>query len=215
MNKAEVHGNMKKLGKTGTGRDLILFLMVLTGLFAVPVLPFFREASIALAQLDSSRPQSAFRLVGTIEGGPFTGAVIDDSKNSQAFYFLNDKLPDDSRIVKVQSNHIVLKGPDGTMMELYTTPGAGGGSASAATAVAIPSTAPRRVDQPAPARRVDPRVRPKSSEDAEGTTGKRPHLIGRQDPDQQDAQVQDPNNPYKWKGGNRGRRNMPRSGDEN
>jgi hypothetical protein len=115
-------------------------LIVWTVVFAVLAGPLFCSGSIAWAQ-------SAYRLVGTIEGGPFTGAVIDDTKNPQAFYRLNDKLPDESRLVKVLHNRIVLKMPDGTNMELYTTSGPGGGKAFAAPVAAVPSVTPQQIDR--------------------------------------------------------------------
>lgn len=217
MNAVAFHGNMMSTNRNNAGRGVVLLLIVLTGFIAVLAGPLFCEGSIAWAQLDATRTQSAFRLVGTIEGGPFTGAVIDDTKNPQAFYRLNDKLPDESQIVKVQNNYIVLKWPDGTKMELYTTPGAGGGSVSAAPAAA-PYAAPRQVDQPAPERSVETNRRPvraqtnSSVNSAEGTAGGRPPRMDRQNPNQQDAQVQDPN---KRKGVSRGRRNRPISTDDN
>jgi hypothetical protein len=146
-------------GGTAAGGEVVRLLIVLTGIVAVMAGPLFRDGSSAWAQLDASRPQSAFRLVGTIEGGPFTGAVIDDTKNPQAFYRLNEKLPDESQLVKVQHNYIVLKWPDGTKRELYTAPGTGGGNTSAAT-TAAPYVAPRPVDQPTPERSVEPEKRP-------------------------------------------------------
>ena len=120
-------------------RGMVPLLIMFTGIAVVLAGPLFSEDSIARAQLDALQPQSVFRLVGTIEGGPFTGAVIDDTKNPQAFYRLNEKLPDESQIVKVQSDYIVLKWPDGTRTELYVTPGTGG-----APAAAVPVAPPRR-----------------------------------------------------------------------
>jgi hypothetical protein len=161
-------------GWTGARRSAVLLLIALTSVAAVLAGPLFCEGSIAWAQLDATRTQSAFRLVGTIEGGPFAGAVIDDTKNPQAFYRLNDKLPDDSQLVKVEHNHVVLKWPDGTSMELYTTPGAGGGNTSAATAAVAPYTAPRRVEQ-APERSVEPNRGPVQDQDhrKNGSRGRR------------------------------------------
>jgi len=153
MNAVAFHGNTMPINRNKASRGVVLLLIALTGVAAVPTGPLFCEGSVAWAQ-------SAFRLVGTIEGGPFTGAVIDDTKNPQAFYRLNDKLPDESQLVNVQHNYIVLKWPDGTKMELYTTPGTGGGNTSAATTAAAPYVAPRQVDQPAPERSVEPPRRP-------------------------------------------------------
>ena len=170
-------------------------LILLSCVIVVLAGPLFCQGSLALAQLDASLPQSAFRLVGTIEGGPFTGAVIDDTKNPQAFYRLNEKLPDESRIVKVQSDFIVLKWPDGTRTELYITQGTGGGSARVATAAAAPSASARRVDQPTPDRSVNPNrnwTNP-SADSGQDAAARRPPRIDRKNPNQQGAQAQDPN----------------------
>jgi hypothetical protein len=64
---------------------------------------------------------SVFRLIGTVEGKAFAGAVLDDATGAQSFYRINDKLPDGSQVVKVQSDSISLKRDDGTAYELYIT----------------------------------------------------------------------------------------------
>lgn len=179
-------------GGTVAAYGRVPLLITLIGIAAVLAGPLCSTVSIAWAQ-----PLSAFRLVGTIEGGPFTGAVIDDTKNPQAFYRLNEKLPDESQIVKVKSDSVVLKWPDGTRTELYVTQGAGGGSSSVASAAAVPSS---------PARRVDPSTG--SGQDAAGRWTPR---TGQQGPDQQGAQVQDQGMRKK---GAAGRRNRPRSRDD-
>jgi len=197
----------------GTGRSALLIL--LSGLIAVLIGPMFYEGLNARAQL--AAPQSPFRLVGTIEGGPFTGAVIDDTKNPQAFYRLHEKLPDESQIVKVQADHVVLKWPDGTKTELYATPGTGGAGAPAAAAA--PSVAPRRVAQPTPEPGAAPNRgraetgRPNASADGDqAAAGRRPPRMDRQNPNQQGAQAQDPN---ARKGGGGSRRNKPSPGSVN
>jgi hypothetical protein len=184
--------------RIGACRGQAQLLILLSCVVIVLAGPMFRRGSNAWAQLNVSQTQSAFRLVGTIEGGPITGAVIDDTKNPQAFYRLNEKLPDESQIVKVRSDYIVLKWPDGTRTELYATPGAGGGNARVATAAATPSAPARRVDQP-----------PASGQDA---AGRRPPRMGRQIPNQQSATVRDPN---ARTGGGGGNRNKPRSNNRN
>jgi hypothetical protein len=62
---------------------------------------------------------SVFRLIGTVEGKAFAGAVLDDATGAQSFYRIHEKLPDGSQVVKVQSDSISLKRDDGTAYELY------------------------------------------------------------------------------------------------
>jgi hypothetical protein len=64
--------------------------------------------------------QSTYRLIGTVEGGAFTGAVLDDAAaGGQTFYRLRETLPDGSQIVKVRSDSISVKRSDGMVYELY------------------------------------------------------------------------------------------------
>jgi len=63
--------------------------------------------------------QSGLRLVGTVESGPFSGAVLDDGTGVQTFYGLHDTLPDGSKIIKVKNDSILLKQPDGAVYELF------------------------------------------------------------------------------------------------
>jgi hypothetical protein len=185
--------------RTDEGGGIAPLLILLFCVVAVLAEPPFRGCSNAWAQLNASQTQSAFRLVGTIEGGPITGAVIDDTKNPQAFYRLNEKLPDESQIVKVRCDYIVLKWPDGTRTELYATPGTGGVNARVATTTAAPSIPSRRVDQqPTP-----------SGQDA---TSRRPPRVDRQITNQQAAKIQDPN---ARTGGGGGNRNKPRPNNRN
>jgi general secretion pathway protein C len=74
-----------------------------------------------------------YRLIGTVEGESFAGAVLEDS-TGQAFYRIHQKLPDGSQIVKVQRDRITLRRADGGSTELLsddtkivdiTKPGAG------------------------------------------------------------------------------------------
>lgn len=83
-------------------------------------------------------PSSASRLVGTVEGAPFTGAVFDDSTGVQTFNLLHEQLPDGSYMVKVRNDCILIKKTDGVLYEMYTT----GTANSAATAVPSTSVAP-------------------------------------------------------------------------
>jgi general secretion pathway protein C len=61
---------------------------------------------------------TAFTLIGTIEGEYFSGAVLADATNLQAFYRLDQKLPDGSRIVKVTRDRVTLKRPDGATVDI-------------------------------------------------------------------------------------------------
>lgn len=74
------------------------------------------------------------RLVGTVEGAPFSGAVFDDGTGVQTFYRLHEQLPDGSHIVKVQNDSIMVKKTDGSLYEIFTT-----GTANSA-ATALPAT---------------------------------------------------------------------------
>jgi hypothetical protein len=63
---------------------------------------------------------SSYRLVGTLESGGFAGAVFDDGAGVQTFYRIGQKLPDDSQLVQVRSDRVLVKRPDGTLNELFT-----------------------------------------------------------------------------------------------
>jgi type II secretory pathway component PulC len=68
----------------------------------------------------SSGPAAAstvYKLIGTIEGDAFAGAVLEDS-TGQAFYRINQKLPDGSAIVRVMRDKIVLRRSDGSAVNL-------------------------------------------------------------------------------------------------
>jgi general secretion pathway protein C len=59
----------------------------------------------------------SYRLIGTIEGESFAGAVLEDA-TGQAFYRINQKLPDGSVIVKVLRDKITIKKPDGPLIDI-------------------------------------------------------------------------------------------------
>ena len=61
---------------------------------------------------------TVFTLIGTIEGEFFSGAVLADATNQQAFYRLGQKLPDGSQIVKVKREQVTLKRADGSSVEI-------------------------------------------------------------------------------------------------
>jgi general secretion pathway protein C len=58
-----------------------------------------------------------FKLIGTVEGNVFAGAVLED-ETGQAFYRLDQRLSDGSRIVKVQRDQVTLRRPDGSTATL-------------------------------------------------------------------------------------------------
>lgn len=96
------------------------------------------------------------RLVGTVEGEPFSGAVFDDGTGVQTFYRLHEQLPDGSFIVKVRSDSIAIKKSDGSLYEIFTS----GTANTAATAL--------------PAAGVVP-TEPNASRQDSGTVPVRPH----------------------------------------
>src|SRR5574337_1257224 len=68
----------------------------------------------------SSQPAAesvSYKLIGTIEGDQFAGAVLEDS-SGQSFYRINQKLPDGSKIVKVMRDRASLRRPDGVVVSL-------------------------------------------------------------------------------------------------
>ncbi len=58
-----------------------------------------------------------YRLIGTIEGDAFAGAVLEDT-TGQAFYRMHQKLSDGSRIVKVFRNRVTIRRADGRTSEI-------------------------------------------------------------------------------------------------
>jgi general secretion pathway protein C len=61
---------------------------------------------------------TTFRLIGTVEGDTFSGAVLEDSQGIQTFYRAGQKLPDGFQIVKVKRDRITMKKPSGGTVEL-------------------------------------------------------------------------------------------------
>ena len=66
-------------------------------------------------------PPASYRLIGTLESGGFTGAVLDDGTGVQTFYRVGQKLPDESRITQVWPDRVLIKRPDGSVVELFTS----------------------------------------------------------------------------------------------
>jgi general secretion pathway protein C len=60
---------------------------------------------------------SNYKLIGTVEGEIFAGAVLEDS-TGQTFFRIRQQLPDGSMIVKVEHNKITLKRAEGSTFEL-------------------------------------------------------------------------------------------------
>jgi general secretion pathway protein C len=86
-------------------RELNSYASVLErGLFGDGTKPSI-SAAVAVAS-------TTYKLIGTVEGEAFAGAVLDDG-TGQAFYQLNRKLPDGSVLTKVVRNKVVLRRPDG------------------------------------------------------------------------------------------------------
>jgi general secretion pathway protein C len=74
---------------------------------------------------DGKEPSSApapvaatnYKLIGTIEGESFAGAVLEDT-SGQAFYRIHQKLPDGGQIVKVLRDRVTMKQADGSTSEV-------------------------------------------------------------------------------------------------
>jgi len=115
----------------------IIRMLFLTAAF------YFSFLGIHSSSTSFAATASSPRLVGTVQGGPFSGAVFDDG-TAQTFYRLHEQLPDGSYIVKVRSDSILIKKDDGVLYEMFTT----GTANSAATAVPSPSLSPAARPQP-------------------------------------------------------------------
>ena len=78
---------------------------------------FGGDSGPASAQQTSLAP-SPYKLIGTLQSSNTSGAVLDDGTGIQTFYRIDQKLPDDSRILKVMNDRILIKRTDGTIGEL-------------------------------------------------------------------------------------------------
>ena len=58
-----------------------------------------------------------YKLIGTIEGGSFSGAVLEDA-SGQAFYGINQKLPDGSQIIRVMRDKVTLQRSDRSKIDI-------------------------------------------------------------------------------------------------
>jgi len=79
---------------------------------------FFGEGKGPSGGPSQASAPSAYLLIGTIEGELFSGAVLDSPAFPQAFYRLNEKLPDGSRLIKVKRSSVSLKRADGSVTVL-------------------------------------------------------------------------------------------------
>jgi hypothetical protein len=107
-------------------------------LFLAAVFYFICLGGIRSASTSSEAMASSSRLVGTVQGAPFSGAVFDDGTGVQTFYRLHEQLPDGSYIVKVRNDSILIKKADGGLYEMFTT----GTATSEATAVPSSNISP-------------------------------------------------------------------------
>jgi general secretion pathway protein C len=71
------------------------------------------QPSAAPAQAETT----SYKLIGTVEGAEFAGAVLEDS-TGQAFYRINQKLPDGSAIIKVMRDKVTLRRSDGATVDI-------------------------------------------------------------------------------------------------
>ncbi|MCK9419839.1 MAG: PDZ domain-containing protein [Nitrospirae bacterium] len=60
---------------------------------------------------------SNYKLIGTIEGRSFSGAVLEDS-TGQVFYRLHQKLPDGSQLIRVKRDKVTLQRPEGSTIDI-------------------------------------------------------------------------------------------------
>ena len=63
---------------------------------------------------------TSYKLIGTIEGDSFSGAVLEDATGMQSFCRLGQKLPDGFKLVKVKRDRVSLERPTGGTVELQT-----------------------------------------------------------------------------------------------
>jgi hypothetical protein len=105
-------------------------------LFAIALFAFAEPAQDLFA---AAAQPSAPRLVGTVEGAPFAGAVFDDGTGTQTFYRLHEQLPDGSKLVRIWKDRVEVKRTDGALYEMYTTGDRSIASAAPATTPATPS----------------------------------------------------------------------------
>src|SRR5208283_3987743 len=78
----------------------------------------FGDGTAPSAGSNAARASTAnYKLIGTVEGERFAGAVLED-KSGQAFYRINEKLPDGSAMVKVMRDRVVIRRSDGVNVNI-------------------------------------------------------------------------------------------------
>jgi hypothetical protein len=81
-----------------------------------------------------------------------SGAVLEDASGMQTFYRLHEPLPDGSQCIKVRSDHVVLKLPDGIVYEVYISQNSRAGvpifSPSAADQLILENPSPKPANGP-------------------------------------------------------------------
>jgi len=136
--------------------------IITLGIFLVLLLSGASDQAEAQAPSPASTAASSvFRLIGTIEGAHLSGAVIEDAAGVQTFYLLLERLPDDSKILKVRSDSVVIEQADGALAELIVSPGP---ARSAVPNRPVPSDPPARdirPPEPVPGQNSPPK-RPRS-----------------------------------------------------
>jgi hypothetical protein len=144
-----------------------------------------KEAPASPAPVEPAAPAAppSYRLIGTVGGKAFAGAVFDDPTGAQTFSRLYEKLPDGSQIVNVYDDRIALKRPDGTMFEMYTIHDTAKAAPSAKSPVSAGRGAPasavsedRRPERAANAvrpRMVAPAAAQRAARNADGGAGGR------------------------------------------
>ena len=60
---------------------------------------------------------SNYKLIGTVEGESFAGAVLEDS-TGQAFYRIHQKLPDGSQLITVKRDKVTLRRSEGSLIDI-------------------------------------------------------------------------------------------------
>lgn len=87
---------------------------------------------------------TANRLVGTVNGGVFSGAVFENTSGEQKFYRKGETFLDGSRIITVSSTSILVKNAGGSVVEYMVSRGTTGAKGTASAA--LPATAPQTMN---------------------------------------------------------------------